>query len=107
MIRLLQTEAPMKTSSKASLLSRAGLLYAILGISAATQAQAFFRMDERPPPNGANGLSLNGLSLNGLSANGLSLNGLSANGLSANGLISKNLRLKAVLLSNGEQVDLH
>jgi hypothetical protein len=101
----------MKIRSKALSLSRTALLCAVFGVSAATQAQAFFVPDDRPPPNGANGLSLdgvsaNGLSANGLSANGLSANGLSANGLSANGRISQSLTLQSVILSNGEEVEL-
>lgn len=96
----------MITGFKAPMFLGTGLLCAVLGMSAATEARAFFTMDDRPPPNGANGLSLNGLTLNGLSLNGLSANGLSANGLSANGLGTKHLRLKAVVLQDGEQVSL-
>ena len=38
-----------------------------LGLVAATEAQAWFADidDERPPPNGANGLSANGMVING------------------------------------------
>ena len=40
-----------------------------IGASAATEAGAFFaRPDERPPPNGANGLSANGFSLRGFTS---------------------------------------
>ncbi|HEU6442982.1 MAG TPA: hypothetical protein VFF38_11495 [Microvirga sp.] len=43
-----------------------------LGFLAAAEAQAWFAgiEDERPPPNGANGLSANGLVINGLAAQG-------------------------------------
>lgn len=84
----------MNIHSKASSLSRAALLCAVLGASS-THAQAFFVRDDRPPPNGSNGLSLNGLSLNGLSANGLS----------ANGRVSQSLKFRAVILA-GERVPL-
>jgi len=94
------------TGSKVPMLLWTGFLCAILGMSAATEAQALFVRDDRPPPNGSNGLSLNGLSANGLSANGLSANGLIANGLSANGLASHRARLNAVILPDGEKVDL-
>lgn len=92
----------MKTFPKPASLSRVGLVCAVIGISAATQAQAFFVMDERPPPNGANGLTLNGLTLNGLTLNGLTLNGRDQTGS-----ISRNLVLKAVALPNGERIELH
>lgn len=38
-----------------------------LGLAAATEAQAWFADidDDRPPPNGANGLSANGMVING------------------------------------------
>jgi hypothetical protein len=101
----------MKIFPKPASLSRIGLLCAVLGVSAATQAQAFFRMDDRPPPNGANGLTLNGLTLNGLTLNGLTVNGLTLNGLTVNGLTvngrtSQNLVPHAVALPNGERVEL-
>ena len=43
------------------------------GLVAAAEAQAWFAdiEDERPPPNGANGLSANGLVINGLASQGL------------------------------------
>ena len=101
-------------------------LYAVLGVSIATQAQAFFIIAERPPPNGANGLTLNGLTLNGLTLNGLTVNGLTVNGLTLNGLtvngltvnggslngreingrVSQDLKLQAVTLANGERIEL-
>ncbi|MGO4525556.1 hypothetical protein AB4097_11915 [Microvirga sp. 2MCAF35] len=106
----------MKFFPKPASLSRIALLCAVLGASAATQAQAFFRMDDRPPPNGANGTSLNGLTLNGLTLNGLTLNGLTLNGLTVNGLtvngrdvggrIVQDLSPHAVTLPNGERVEL-
>jgi hypothetical protein len=71
-------------------------LYAVLGVSIATQAQAFFIIAERPPPNGANGLSLNGLTLNGGSLNGREINGR----------VSQDLKLQAVTLPNGERIEL-
>ena len=86
----------MMTGSKVPMLLWTGFLCTILGMSAATEAQAFFVREDRPPPNGSNGLSLNGLSANGLSANGLS----------ANGLASHRARLNAVILPDGEKVDL-
>jgi hypothetical protein len=101
----------MKICPKAASFSRVAL-YAILGISAATQAHAFFRgYDERPPPNGANGLTLNGLTLNGLTLNGLTLNGLTLNGLtlngvSANGQVSQEIKLQSISLPNGERIEL-
>lgn len=76
-------------------------LYAVLGVSVSTQAQAFFTLDPRPPPNGANGTSLNGITVNGLSANGLSLNGLDADGS-----LSQGLKVQGGTLPNGEQVKL-
>lgn len=44
-----------------------------LGLLAAAEARAWFAdiEDERPPPNGANGLSENGITVNGLSSQGL------------------------------------
>ncbi|MBO1905114.1 hypothetical protein KHP60_11305 [Microvirga sp. 3-52] len=38
-----------------------------LGLTATVEAQAWFAEidDERPPPNGANGLSANGMTING------------------------------------------
>jgi len=96
----------MNIFPKPTSLSRIALLCAVLGVSAATQAQAFFRMDDRPPPNGANGLTLNGLTLNGLTVNGLTLNGLTVNGRDADGRILQNLAPHAVALPNGERIDL-
>ena len=87
-------------------------LYAVLGISTATQAHAFFRgYDERPPPNGSNGLTVNGLTVNGLTVNGLTVNGLTVNGLtvnglSANGQVSQSIKLQSITLPSGERVAL-
>lgn len=89
-------------------------LCAVLGVSAATQAQAFFKDfedEERPPPNGLNGLTLNGLTLNGLTLNGLTLNGLTVNGLTVNGLTvngqaSQDVKLLGATLPNGERIEL-
>ncbi len=40
-----------------------------IGASVATEASAFFsRPDDRPPPNGANGLATNGFSLRGFAS---------------------------------------
>jgi len=89
----------MRNFPKSTSLSRVGLLCAVLGFSAATQAQAI-GIDMRPPPNGANGISLNGLTSNGLAANGLTSNGLTSNGLTSNGLAANGLTSNG-LTSNG------
>ncbi len=85
----------MKINPKAASFSWIAL-YAVLGVSVATQAQAFFAMDPRPPPNGANGLSLNGIAVNGLRPHDPS----------ANGNASQDLKVQGVTLPNGEQVKL-
>lgn len=100
----------MKNSSRTASFSWIGL-YAVLGVSVATQAQAFFALSPRPPPNGANGISLNGLTVNGLTVNGLTVNGLTVNGLTVNGrydtgLTSKILAPHAVTLPNGDRIEL-
>lgn len=101
----------MKTFPKPATIARVGLVCAVLAFSGVTRAQAFFGMDERPPPNGSNGRSLNGLTVNGLTVNGLTVNGLTVNGLTVNGRdpnghVSQNLVLRAVALPSGERVDL-
>jgi len=45
------------------------------GLLAATNAQAWFSWDERPPPNGSNGLSANGFSVKGFAHEGVTLKG--------------------------------
>jgi hypothetical protein len=67
-----------------------------LGLVAAAEAQAWFAgvKDERPPPNGANGLS----------ANGLVINGLVINGQARQGGVSEAAQLKAVVLKDGSRV---
>ncbi|WP_162820398.1 hypothetical protein [Microvirga calopogonii] len=92
----------MKIFPKPASFSRIALLCAVLGVSVATQAQAFFPDDEeRPPPNGLNGSSLNGLTLNGLT-----LTGLTVNGRDAKGHTLQILAPHAVALPNGERVEL-
>ena len=78
-----------------------GLALALtIGVGAATEASAFFARDEeRPPPNG-----LNGLTVNGLTVNGLTLNGLTLNGQSVKGQASEITTLKAVILHDGSRV---
>jgi hypothetical protein len=49
-----------------------GLSAALLG---ASSAQAWFSDDERPPPNGANGLSANGFSVTGFTEDGIVIKG--------------------------------
>ncbi|WP_210485672.1 hypothetical protein [Microvirga antarctica] len=39
----------------------------LIGLSASTASAFFGYRDERPPPNGLNGVSLNGFSVSGLS----------------------------------------
>ncbi|MBA1158019.1 hypothetical protein [Microvirga mediterraneensis] len=95
----------MKNSSRTASFSWIGL-YAVLGVSVATQAQAFFALSPRPPPNGANGISLNGLTVNGLTVNGLTVNGLTVNGRYDTGLTSKILAPHAVTLPNGDRIEL-
>jgi hypothetical protein len=48
--------------------SCAAALALVAGLFAVSEAGAFFLDDERPPPNGANGLSLNGFSINGFTS---------------------------------------
>jgi hypothetical protein len=45
----------------------AALVFAACSL-AVSEAGAFFLADDRPPPNGANGLSLNGFSINGFTS---------------------------------------
>ncbi|HZH12429.1 MAG TPA: hypothetical protein VEZ24_18920 [Microvirga sp.] len=97
----------MRLFPKPASVSRIGLICAVLGVSIATQAHAFFIMDERPPPNGANGSSLNGLTVNGLTVNGLTVNGLTVNGRNQTGRASHSLVLQAVALPDGERIELH
>jgi len=60
-----------------------------LGLVAAAEAQAWFAdiEDERPPPNGANGLVINGLVINGLASQGVASD-----------------RMEAVVLKDGSRV---
>jgi hypothetical protein len=59
-----------------------------LGLVAAAEAQAWFAGidDERPPPNGANGLSANGMVINGFASQGC------------------RVQVKAVVLKDGPRV---
>ncbi len=52
-----------------SIRSYVAVLALVAGSLAVSEAGAFFIDDERPPPNGANGLSLNGFSINGFTSN--------------------------------------
>ncbi|MEZ0171716.1 hypothetical protein [Microvirga sp. TS319] len=60
-----------------------------VGLFAAAEAQAWFAgiEDDRPPPNGANGVSANGVTLNGLTSQGLASD-----------------RIEAVVLADGSRV---
>jgi len=64
-----------------------------LGLVAATEAQAWFDEidDQRPPPNGANGLSANGMVINGFVPQSAAGGG----------------HIKAVVLTDGTRVHLH
>ncbi|MXQ13872.1 hypothetical protein [Microvirga makkahensis] len=69
--------------------SLSAALVLALGLVAAAEARAWFAEieDERPPPNGANGLSANGLVINGLAAQGFASD-----------------RIEAVILEDGSRV---
>jgi len=64
-----------------------------LGLVAATEARAWFDEidDQRPPPNGANGLSANGMVINGFVSQSTAGEG----------------HIKAVVLTDGTCVELH
>jgi len=61
-----------------------------LGLAAAAEAQAWFADidDERPPPNGANGLSANGMIINGFASQDA----------------AGEVRIKAIVLKDGSRV---